>query len=128
MNNHMKTCAYTKGEIYTKLCGEAESGAYTSYIRGMRCKTEKDFFCEISASFQFPYYFGENWAAMDECLCDLEWLCAERIFVVIDDFSLIFSGQQEIQNHLKNMLVKYFCVMIEYWKSQNIPVDIWLNN
>jgi hypothetical protein len=29
---------------------------------------------EFAASFQFPYYFGENWPAFDECINDLSWL------------------------------------------------------
>ncbi|MBT0993545.1 barstar family protein [Cellulomonas sp. DKR-3] len=31
-------------------------------------------FDEVSAALQFPYYFGENWPAFDECLADMDWL------------------------------------------------------
>lgn len=124
----IKHCTLSKGEIYTQLCVEAETGTYTSYLRGKRCKTEDSFFHEVSASFQFPYYFGENWAAMDECLCDLEWLYASKIFVVIDDFCCMFSGQEHIQHILQNRVIKYFDIMIRYWKEQGVPVEVWLNN
>ena len=128
MDEQIKACSLSKGEIYTQLCLETERRAYTSYLRGARCTTEDAFFNEISASFQFPYYYGENWPATDECLCDLEWLNPTRIFVVVDDFSCMFSEQEYIQKLLQDRVVKYFEVMVKYWKGQGIPVEIWLNN
>ena len=111
-------------EIYQKVYIEAHQNSYTSYLRGSRCTNEVTFFHEISASFQFPWYFGENWAAFDECICDLEWLQFDRIFIAVDDFSIMFGGDKKLQD----CLIKYFTIMIEYWKSENIFVEIWLNN
>lgn len=110
--------------IYQKLYDEAHQNSYTSYLRGKRCVDEISFFYEVSASFQFPWYFGENWAAFDECVCDLDWLCFSGIFIVVDDFSLTFNGNVSLQN----CLIKYLGIMVEYWKSMNTPVLIWLNN
>ena len=110
-------------QIYGQLFSKAQSGAYTSYIRGKRCKTEDDFFREISASFQFPWYFGENWAAFDECICDLEWLSFERIFVVINDYSQVFNGDIALQD----LLIKYLSYAIAYWDSKKIIFEVVLN-
>lgn len=120
----IQKCSLSKGAIYTTLCLESENGAYVSYLRGKRCQTENDFFREVSASFQFPWYFGENWAAFDECICDLEWLKFESIFLVIDDFSMIFDGNVDLQA----LLIKYLTVMVEHWQSEKIPIRIYLNN
>ena len=109
---------------YSKLYSEAQLGAYTSFIRGKRCQTEDDLFHEISASFQFPWYFGENWAALDECLCDLEWLSFKRIFLIISDFSKMFKGNTNLQK----ILIKYLECAVEYWESQNVSFEILLNN
>jgi len=124
----IKKTAFSKGNVYTEICIKTESKAYAAYLRGKRCKTEDSFFHEVSAAFQFPYYFGENWPAIDECLCDLEWLNAQKIFVVIDDFSCMFSEQKHIQSVLQNRVVKYFDIMVKYWNEQGIPVEVWLNN
>lgn len=124
MSSNLIKSRLSKEELYTKIYHVSHKGYYVSYIRGSRCKSEKDFFLEISASLQFPYYFGENWAALDECLCDLEWLLFDGLFLVVDDFNLIFCGNKQLQE----MLIKYFSIMANYWKENNVPVEIWLNN
>ena len=43
-------------------------------IQGRRCETPQSLFQEWAAALQFPYYFGHNWDAFDECITDLEWL------------------------------------------------------
>lgn len=120
----IRICAITKEDVYNSLYKAGQQNSYTSYLRGKRCVDEPAFFWEVSASFQFPWYFGENWAAFDECICDLEWLQFKSIFIVVDDFSIIFGGNQILQN----TLVKYLSVMDEYWKQQGVNVEIWLNN
>lgn len=56
-----------------RLKREIPSGVVVQ-VRGAKMKTTMSLFDEMAAAFQFPYYFGENWNALDECLADLEWL------------------------------------------------------
>lgn len=128
MHDNIKICNLTKSEVCYKLYLESQSDAYISYLRGKRCKTEDDFLIEVSASFQFPYYYGENWAAFDECINDLEWLKFEKIFIVFDDFSLSFREQEWIQKKLQDRIIQYFTSAIEYWESEGKTVELWLNN
>jgi RNAse (barnase) inhibitor barstar len=54
-------------------------------IRGQKARTSQALFDEFAAALQFPYYFGENWDAFDECLTDLEWLPADAYVLLIEN-------------------------------------------
>lgn len=47
-------CSFTKNDIYRILYEKAHNNAYTSYLRGIRCKTEKDFFMKYLHHFSSP--------------------------------------------------------------------------
>jgi Barstar (barnase inhibitor) len=68
-------------------------------IRGSKCRTIQGMFDETSAALQFPYYFGENWAAFDECMVDLGWLGGTGHIILIRDARLLladeFGGQRQ---------------------------------
>lgn len=128
MNSSVKYVFMSDGEVYSKICEDSQSGAYVSYLRGIRCKTEDDFLIEVSASFQFPSYYGENWPAFDECICDLEWLNFSKIFVLFDDFSMAFRDQPTIQKLLQKRVVSYWSEASDYWESEGKTVEVWLNN
>ncbi|MEV4316131.1 barstar family protein [Actinocrispum sp. NPDC049592] len=53
-------------------------------IRGARSRTAPRFFDEIAAAYQFPSYFGSNWAALRDMLGDFSWLRAKAYVFVID--------------------------------------------
>ncbi len=61
-------------------------------LRGRKMTTPEGLFNEFAAALQFPYYFGENWAAFDECLADLEWLPADAYVLVVTDAQLLLSA------------------------------------
>lgn len=128
MYDGIKIYAIPPSEAYTEFYEEASRGAYTSYIRGKRCRTETDFLIEVSSAFQFPYYYGENWPAFDECIQDLEWIHSSRFFVLFDDFSQAFRDQKELQNLLQDRVKAYFTRAILYWRSRGISMEVWLNN
>jgi hypothetical protein len=66
------------------LTRDAESlGLTVRVLRGSKMRTEATMFDEISAAFQFPYYFGENWPALAECIQDLEWLPTDSGYVIL---------------------------------------------
>lgn len=53
-------------------------------LRGEKCRTKQEFLDEVAAAFQFPYYFGKNWDAFDECINDLgDWLPAHNYLALV---------------------------------------------
>jgi len=52
---------------------------------------------ECSAVLQFPWYFGENWPAFDECIRDLSWLPADVYTLIITDSLAVLSEEDEKQ-------------------------------
>jgi hypothetical protein len=79
---------------------QMESGSQTvvRMIRGRHCATPQAVFREWSAALQFPYYFGHNWDAFDECITDLDWLpgscylfCVTQLDKVLPAYSSDFS-------------------------------------
>ncbi len=61
-------------------------------ICGNRCPTEKALFQEFAAAFQFPYYFGANWDALEECINDLEWLRANAYVLFLTHADRVLEG------------------------------------
>ena len=61
------------------------------FVRGRKMRTADALFDEIAAACQFPYYFGENWAAFAECLGDLDWLNASRFVLIFGEFDQVLA-------------------------------------
>jgi len=55
--------------------GWGRAGWVARSVRGKKMRTTDGLFDEFAAALQFPWYFGENWDAFDECLADMDsWL------------------------------------------------------
>lgn len=78
-------------DLYLRLA-DSHRNAVIRMVRGKKCKTVEGFFDEIAAALQFPYYFGENWAAFEECITDLDWLEGDAYLLMIGDAPLLLSN------------------------------------
>jgi Barstar (barnase inhibitor) len=63
--------------------GWAESGLVVRVVRGRKMRSREGLFNEFAAALQFPWYFGENADAFDECMADLGWLSPQSGYVVV---------------------------------------------
>lgn len=84
---------------------EAGSGVSVCIIRGQRCQSPAALFQEFSTALQFPYYFGQNWDALDECLCDLEWLSFNKLLLFIVNMDQLLFRETEVFPVFANILV-----------------------
>lgn len=68
-----------------KISGQLPKTYQVKILQGNRMRTEAGLFQEFAAALQFPYYFGSNWDALDECLSDLEWLPADGYLLFLSE-------------------------------------------
>ncbi|MFI6212006.1 barstar family protein [Nocardia brasiliensis] len=72
---HLDVVASTLQDFSAVEIQRENSGYQAVHVRGQHMATTAELFTEFAAAFQFPWYFGQNWAAFDECMRDLdEWL------------------------------------------------------
>jgi RNAse (barnase) inhibitor barstar len=63
-------------------------------VRGAKSSDEARFFDELAAALQFPYYFGENWNAVWDCITDLNWLRGSSFVVVFDSAEYLLAESE----------------------------------
>jgi hypothetical protein len=63
--------------------GWAQSGLTVRFVRGNKMRHYQPLYDEFAAALQFPWYFGENANAFDECISDLSWLPRGGGYVIV---------------------------------------------
>ncbi len=90
-------------KLLQRLSDPAKSGVYRSSrsdeildaTRGGRLRvariglagaSDKDeLLARVAAALQFPAWFGGNWDALEDCLCDLSWIAAGGDVLLFED-------------------------------------------
>jgi hypothetical protein len=49
------------------------------------CRSKAGFLARVADALEFPWWFGQNWDALADCLGDLAWLPAEGYLLVLDN-------------------------------------------
>lgn len=107
LKNNLYLFVGAKSDFYNELLAcFAQPNVFVRYLRGEKSIDLESFFDEYSAALQFPYYFGENWAAFDECLNDLRLYGEKKIILFISDTQDLLRKENEMQiNNLIDILV-----------------------
>lgn len=92
---HIISCSYREIDSIFHYHVPTNLGFIARIIRGERCTTEQKCFQEWAAALQFPYYFGSNWDAFDECITDLEWLPAKGYIFIVTKANLFLSEKED---------------------------------
>jgi hypothetical protein len=90
---HVLTCG--AGEAFDLAWALAieDARAVARIVRGRKCRGHAALFDEFAAAWQFPPYCGANWAALDECLADLEWLPARAYVLIVTDAAQLLTDE-----------------------------------
>jgi hypothetical protein len=67
------------------------------FLRGERMRTYEGIHAEFAAALQFPYYFGHNWPALNECLSELEWIPADGYQLMFMDSDSIDADENGVE-------------------------------
>lgn len=103
------------GQYSYKLNYESRSSQFAvRVVRGNKMKRLDDLFDEFSAALQFPNYFGENYPAFDECICDLEWLPAKGYVLLIPHSANLLS-EEPVE---RNTFVRILAQACRYWATE----------
>jgi RNAse (barnase) inhibitor barstar len=73
------------GQGYEFAWAAAADGITSRVLRGSKMTRRSELYDEVGAVLQFPDYFGDNQAALRECLTDLSWLPGEAYLLVMVD-------------------------------------------
>lgn len=96
-------------------------GTVVRYIRGQKCRTKNELFNEFSSALQFPYYFGENWDAFDECINDLDWIDGKSYIIVILDADAVFHNDDA---QFKTLIQVIQRASTEWGKGTNTAIPV----
>ncbi len=72
---------------------KSEGKLIVRFLDGRKMKNWPDAMLEIEAKLEFPAYFGRNFAALDECLGDMEWLPADAYLIVVEYASVVLRDE-----------------------------------
>lgn len=79
-------CLYYIGsaqEITEHIFKWSSTGFIVRVVRGQKMHHYYSLFDEFAAALQFPWYFGENGNAFDECISDLSWIPTRVGYVIV---------------------------------------------
>lgn len=95
-------------------------------LRASRMRTTAGVFDEFAAAFQFPYYFGHNRDAFDECLRDLDDFvgAAAGYVVVIRDAERLLADRRSDLDWFTEAVQD----AAEYWAARDVVFRVVLQH
>ncbi|MDL2295919.1 barstar family protein [Lachnospiraceae bacterium OttesenSCG-928-E19] len=89
------------------------------------CDTKQNLFKYFALQLSFPYYFGHNWDAFNECIHDLEWIKDEtgknKVYIYIYNLSELLKNDIDKNKETFFQIINTEDVYIDEF---NNPVEI----
>lgn len=109
------------------------SGGQVIEIDGASATTSAALFDEFAQAARLPNYFGRNWAALDECLADLEWLPGASYVVILKNAHRLLEFSRQERKVFIRVITK---VAVEWaepvrdgedWDRPSVPFHLVVN-
>jgi hypothetical protein len=78
----------------------ARLGVHAVSIDGSQISSKLDLMSALSAAFDFPGHFGENWDALGDSLRDLSWLEVGNHALTVESARALWQGHPELAGGL----------------------------
>ncbi|MFN8009049.1 MAG: barstar family protein [Terriglobia bacterium] len=106
---------------------EAEKLARKNSCRVFRVDVEvidskESLLSAISEAFSFPPYFGGNWDALEECLCDQSWKEGEVVFLIFVTADRLLDLDLRDVSALTNVLSDTAL----FWRGEGVDFQVLL--
>ena len=96
-------------------------------------RTDGQLFDEFAAALQFPYYFGENWAAFTKCLAEPASLDPGMgyVTVITSPDQVLVAGDKNLPSLITSIKVAHDALtesiaIGEYWDREPVPFHMVL--
>lgn len=114
----------------------SRAGLTVRVLRGRKMPTYQGLFDEFAAALQFPWYFGENGNAFDDCITDLSWLPPGKGYVlaITDGASVLKdtedSGLSWLISSLDRAALVWSepCAEVQPWDRPATPFHVVLHD
>ncbi|MHC1713198.1 MAG: barstar family protein [Solidesulfovibrio sp.] len=96
---------------------------FVTIMRGVRMRTFEELNNEVAASLQVPWYFGNNWNAIRDCIIDLGWLGSNAFVVSITNCESVLS-KEAVEDRIS--FGKLLVDASEAWSRTDNEYEKWL--
>lgn len=112
----------TPGEVETVLDAAAAAGLCCVRIDLADCRSKAELLARIADALEFPWWFGQNWDALADCLGDLEWLPAEGYVLLLDAPDALRRAAPEDYA----TAAEVFAAAAQGWRERNTPFWVFI--
>lgn len=109
------------------------AGLTVRTVRGAKMRTDGQLFDEFAAALQFPYYFGENWAAFTECLAEPANLdpAVGYVIVITSPEQVLVAGDKNFPSLITSIKTAHDALtesiaIGKYWDRKPVPFHVVL--
>ena len=88
-----------------------------AHIDLAQARDKDDLLTAIALALKLPEWFGHNWDALVDCLCDLSWKPAPGYVVVIEGHDALRAARPADFN----TLIELFAEVADYWREEDVP-------